>query len=303
MRIGVFFNEPRGDDAIDQLVEQAGQATDDGFASVWLPQIFGLDALTILSIIGREVGGDLELGTAVVPTYTRHPTMLAQQALTTQLATGGRLALGIGLSHQLVVEGMWGLSYEKPARFMREYLAVLLPLLRDRKVGFEGDVLRVSAFTSVPGDIPNTPVLLAAMGDTMLRLAGTVADGTILWMSSAKAVADHVAPKLRAAAEEAGREARIVCALPVCVTDDEGAGRELIARTFAHYGDLPSYRSMLEKEAPGAGPADVALVGDEATVRAGVEGLATAGVTDFVAVEAARGDDRPRTRALLKTLL
>ena len=303
MRIGVFFNEPRGDDAIDHLVEQAGQAVEDGFASVWLPQIFGLDALSVLAIMGREVGGDVELGTAVVPVYTRHPTMLAQQALTTQLATGGRLALGIGLSHQLVVEGMWGLSYDQPARYMREYLSVLLPLLRDRKVSFEGDTQRVSAFASVPGDIPNTPVLLAAMGDVMLRLAGTVADGTILWMSGAKAVAEHVAPKLQAAAGEAGRPARIVCALPVCVTDDEVGAREVIAQTLAHYGNLPSYRSMLDKQAPGAGPADVAIVGDEATVRAGIEEVAAAGTTDFVAVEAASGDDRARTRALLKTLL
>ena len=303
MRIGVFFGDPRHGDPFEELTERIGQAVDDGFASVWVPNIFGLDALTALAVLGREVGGDVELGTAVVPTFPRHPMMLAQQAITTQVATGGRLTLGIGLSHKLVVESMWGLSYDRPARHMQEYLSVLLPLLRERSVSFRGEVFRVGGSIAIPGDVPPIPVLVAALGERMLRLAGTVADGTVTWMTSAKVIAGHVAPTLRAAAEEAGRETRVVCALPVCVTDDPDAARELVGRAFAGYGDLPAYRAMLDKEAPGAGPADVAIVGDEATVRAGIEDVAAAGATDFVAVEAARGDDAARTRALLKTLL
>ena len=301
--MGLFLGEPRADDPIDRLVELSGQAVDDGFASLWLPNIFGLDAITALAVIGREVGGDVELGTAVVPTYPRHPMALAQQALTTQIATGGRLTLGIGLSHRLVVESMWGLSYERPVRHMEEYLSVLLPLLRERQVSFGGEVFRVAGSLDVPAGVPNTPVVVAALGDRMLRLSGTVADGTITWMTAAKVVADHIGPKLRAAADEAGRSVRIICALPVCVTDDEAAGRELVGRVFSYYGELPSYRAMLDKQAPGTTPADVAIVGDEAAVRAGIEEVAAAGATDFVAVEVARGEDQERTRALLKTLL
>src|SRR5262245_3403124 len=133
MRIGVFIDSPD----IDEFVRQVRTAKEAGFPSAWAPQIFGLDALTALSVAGREVP-EIELGTAVVPTYPRHPLVLAGQALTTQAATGGRLSLGIGLSHQIVVENMWGMSFEKPARHMEEYLSALMPLLRDRNVAFSG---------------------------------------------------------------------------------------------------------------------------------------------------------------------
>src|SRR6476660_10241086 len=114
MRIGIFGGEVgQGAGGMDELVKNVNETNDQGFASYWLPQIFGLDALTALAVVGREVP-DIELGTAVVPTYPRHPMMLAQQALTVQAATGGRLCMGIGLSNQIVVESMWGMSYGKP---------------------------------------------------------------------------------------------------------------------------------------------------------------------------------------------
>src|SRR5207247_5341586 len=139
-------------------------------------QIFGFDALTMLAVAGREVA-DIELGTAVIPTYPRHPTALAGQALTTQVATGGRLALGIGLSHQLVVEGMWGYSYDRPARHMREYLSVLVPLLHGETVSFQGETLKANTMGPIElGTSGPPPVLLAALAPVMLRLAGTVTD-------------------------------------------------------------------------------------------------------------------------------
>ena len=302
MRIGIFGGAVAGEGGIDEVVASARQSADDGFASYWMPQVFGLDALTTLAVIGREVP-DIELGTAVVPTYPRHPMMLAGQALTTQAASGGRLTLGIGLSHQLVIEGMYGLSFEKPVRHMREYLAILMPLIHDGAVSFTGETLTANGGLDIPGATP-FPVLIAALGPKMLELAGTVADGTITWMTGPATVGDHIAPSIRAAADAADRPApRVVSALPVLVTDDADAARERAARLFSLYGQLPSYRAMLDREGA-AGPADVALVGDEATVRDGISGMFEAGATDFLAVEFGTTEtERTRTRDLLRSLL
>jgi F420-dependent oxidoreductase-like protein len=265
-----------------------------------MADIFGLDALSAVALAGARVPG-IEVGTAVTPTYLRHPVALARQAITTDLATGGRFALGIGLSHQVVIEGMLHLSFDKPARHMREYLAVLLPLLRDGRVSVRGETIGADAGIGIRPVGP-LPVLLAAMAPRMLHLAGAVADGTILWMTGPRTIAEHVVPRLREAAEEAGRpEPRVVCVLPICVTDDEGAARARAAKVFAVYDTLPSYKAMLDKEGA-AGPGDVAIVGDEAAVREQVEALAAIGVSDFVAGEFGTGDDAGRTRSLLREL-
>jgi F420-dependent oxidoreductase-like protein len=299
VRIGLFLGEPRSDDPIGELTAWVRRAADDGYASAWAPQIFGLDALTALAVAGRDTA--IELGTGVVPTYPRHPAMLAQQALTTNAAIDGRLVLGIDLSHKPVVESMWGLSFEKPARHMEEYLAVLLALTREGNVSFDGDVFHVHAGIRVPGARP-FPVLVAALGPRMLRLAGTVADGTVTWMTGVRTLADHIVPTITKAASDAGREVRVVHCLQVCVTDDVDAGRAAAAKAFAGYGSLPSYRAMLDREGVES-EGDVAIVGDEATVLTGIERSADAGATDFVAVPVGSRDDRERTRALLKTLL
>ena len=244
----------------------------------------------------------IELGTAVVPTYPRHPAALAQQALTAAVATGGRLTLGIGLSHKIVIEDMYGYDFGHPLRHMREYLAVLLPLLDRGPVSFTGTTVRANIGLSTPGE-GRVPVLMAALGTQMLTLAGQQVDGTVLWMTGPATVRDHIVPTLAAAAAAAGRPSpRVVCILPVCVTDDPAAARDRATKVFAIYGELPSYRAMLDREGA-AGPADVAIVGDEDAVSAQIRALAQAGVTDFVAGEYSRGDDAVRTRALLRSLL
>jgi F420-dependent oxidoreductase-like protein len=264
-------------------------------------QIFAWDALTLLAVAGREVPR-IELGTAVVPTYPRHPSVLAGQALTTQAAIGGRLLLGIGLSHQVVVEGMWGYSYDKPARHMREYLDALLPMLRGESAAVDGKTLKAVGSVTVPG-VGAPPVLLAALAPRMLHLAGTVADGTVTWMTGAQTLDSHIVPGITAAAKEAGRPApRIVSSLPVCVTDDPPAARQKAAQVFAIYGQLPSYRAMLDKEGA-EGPADVAIAGDEAVVTAEIGRLADAGVTDFAAAAFGSKDERARTIDVLTGLL
>lgn len=301
MRIGVSLSEPQGPDPIGHLRDQITSAAADGFASGWLANIFGVDALTALAAAGQGVDG-FELGTAVVPTYPRHPATLAQQALTVQAALGGRLALGIGLSHQIVIEGMFGYSFDKPARHMREYLEVLVPLLREGTASFSGETVQANLAISVPREHP-VPVLLAALAPQMLRLAGSVGDGTVLWMTGPSTVESHIVPSLTAAAEAAGRPApRVVCILPVCVTDDPDAARERAASIFNIYGQLPSYRAMLDREGA-ATPGDVAIVGDAASVRSQIEHLSEVGVTDFVAASFGSGDDAVATQDVLRSLL
>jgi F420-dependent oxidoreductase-like protein len=300
MRIGIFGGDTQGR-TIDQIVAAAREAADQGFASYWLPQIFGLDAITTLAIVGREVPR-IELGTGVVPTYPRHPGMLAAQAMTTAAASGGRFTLGIGLSHQIVVESMWGFSYDKPARHMREYLSILVPLLRDGNVSFAGETLTMHGPLMV-AERHEVPVLIAALAPRMLALAGGVADGTITWMTGPATLRDYIVPSINAAAADAGRPTpRVGCSLPVMITNDPDAARQQAAADFAVYGTLPSYRAMLDREGA-AGPADVALVGDEATVGAALAGLADAGVTDFVAADFGAAADAARTREFLRSLL
>jgi F420-dependent oxidoreductase-like protein len=301
MQIGIFGGDMAGR-SIDEAIAAARTVHDEGFPSFWVPQVFGFDALTLLSIIGREVP-DLQLGTAVVPTYPRHPMTLAQQALTTQAATGGRLVLGIGLSHQLVVEGMWGMSFERPARHMREYLTVLRTLVHEGNVSFTGETVSANGSVAIEGATP-MPILLAALAPRMLELAGGVADGTITWMTGAKAIEEHIVPSITAAAEKAGRPApRVVVGLPVCVTDDPDAARERAARLFQIYGSLPSYRAMLDRSGA-EGPSDVAIVGDEDSVREQIDRLGAVGATELIAAEFAspKSPERERTRELLRSL-
>jgi len=287
---------------VGRLREHASRAADDGFVGWWLAQTGLVDALTVFPAVAAEAPG-LEFGTAVIPTFPRHPTMLAGQALTTQAVLGDRdLVLGIGLSHQPVIEGMLGMSFDRPIRHLIDYLSVLQPLLEDGAVDHDGEAFTAHVSTPRPGD--RTPsVMVAALGEQALRVAGRRTDGTILWMVGPHTIEDHIRPRLTAAADEVGRPApRIACSLPVTVTDDAEAVREAASQVFAIYGQLPSYRAMLDREGA-RHPGDVAIIGTEDEVAAGLEGLAAAGATDFLALEFGRNEDEfRRTRALLANL-
>jgi F420-dependent oxidoreductase-like protein len=264
---------------IKDLVEFSKDAESRGFDSIWLANIFGLDAVGACAIAGWETD-KIEFGTAVTPTYPRHPGALAQQALTTSVACGGRFALGIGLSHQLVIEGMYGMSYDKPAAHMKEYLSIIAPLLKGEAADFAGEQLTGRMTIDVPG-ATEVPLIIAALGPAMLKLAGTYADGTVTWMTGPKTMEEHIIPSINAAAEAAAKPApRTVCGLPIVLTNDVDAARETIAKELEIYGMLPSYRAMLDREGV-AGPAELSLVGDEASLRASIQRLRDIGVTDF----------------------
>jgi F420-dependent oxidoreductase-like protein len=298
VRIGIY----RGDllfGPIDALVDAAHEAVDAGFASMWLAQAFGFDAMTAIAVVGREVP-EIELGTAVVPTYPRHPIVMAQQALTAQAITGGRFVLGIGLSHAPLIETSFGYSFARPARHMREYLEALLPLVRDGAVDYEGETLTARAAVDVRGASP-LRVVLAAMGPQMLDLAGGVADGTVTFMTGPKTLATHVVPTIRAAAERAGRPApMIAAAMSVTVTDDADA-RARVEQRYSAIAALPSYRAMLEREGA-ASPADIAFLGSEETVSVQIRALADIGVTDLVVAANGTDDEVRRTVELASAM-
>ena len=304
MKIGIGIGEIGGHAAtLDDLIAQAQRAERDGFASGWLANIFGIDALTAIALIGRATSR-LALGTAVVPTFSRHPVAMAQQALTVQVATGGRFSLGIGLSHQVVIESMFGLSFAKPFTHMKEYLAALAPLIRSGNVSVDGSQYSVHASVAVPGSSP-CPILLAALAPKMLALAGSEADGTVTWMTGPTTLRAHTIPRITEAAAAAGRPApRIVVGLPIAVTTAVDAARERARHVFRMYGMMPSYRAMLDREGVEA-PGDVAIIGDEDSVAAQLQHLATLGATEFLAVPfpaPKEPDSTARTRALLVKL-
>ncbi len=300
MRYGIFGGAVN-DGTLGDVVAEAAAAERDGFDSYWAPHIFGHDALTALAVAGTTVPR-IELGTSVVPTFPRHPHAIAQQAHTVAAASGGRFTLGIGLSHKVVVENMFGLSYDKPVRHLREYLEVLMPLSRGEPASVDGELYRVHAGVSAKGS-DGFGVVVAALGEQMLRVTAALADGTLTWCTGPVTLAQHTIPTITRAADEFGRPApRVIAALPVCVTADTAAATARAAETFAAYGALPSYRAMLDREGV-AGPADIAVIGSAAEVTDRIGALAGIGVTDFAAVEfGATAEEVADTRAALRSL-
>jgi F420-dependent oxidoreductase-like protein len=262
----------------------------------------GLDALTVLAAVAQRAAR-IELGTAIVPTWPRHPMVLAAQALTTNQLTGGRLTLGIGLSHGVMLEQGLGISMTRPIGHLREFLSILMPLLTTGEVAFSGERLACRAHLFKAPSEP-LPVLVAALGPQALRVAGRFTDGTVLAWVGPRTIREHIVPTLTQSAEQAGRRPpRVVATLPVCVSSEPRAVHERARKSFAMYGDLPSYRAMFEREGVD-GPADLLIAGDESAVGKRITQLAEAGVTDFAASEFTRTEDESRrTRELLRSLL
>lgn len=302
MRLGtMIITEDWPDKSLQAIVNYVQDLESRGFDNVWMANIFGADAITTLALAGaatKRIG----LGTAVVPSYPRHPTAIAQQALTAAAASGNRFVLGIGLSHKLVIEDMLGMSYERPARHMREYLEVLMPLLKGETAEHQGELYRVNCQIQVEG-AEQVPTVVAALGPVMLKLAGRLADGTSTWMTGPNTLRDHIIPAICSSASEAGRPApRIVAGIPIALCKDVDAARAKANKDLEIYGFLPSYRAMLDREGA-AGPGDIAIFGDEKVLRDAVLNLRDIGVTDFnAAVLPVEEGASERTHALLAEL-
>jgi F420-dependent oxidoreductase-like protein len=300
MRIGLTG----GAATIDKIVEQARQAEADGFSSLWYASVVAGDPLVAMAIAGRETSR-IELGTAVLQTYPCHPLLQANRVASVALGMGRPgFTLGIGPSHESLVRGVYGMSYDHPGRSTEEYLRILTAALRGEVVDVDGHdwTAHTEGRTVTPPH--RVPVLLSALGPRLLRVAGEVADGTVLWMAPARAIETHIAPRVHAAA--AGRPApRIVAGLPVAVHDDETEAREAVAASAALYAGMPNYQRILDIGGA-ASPADAAIVGNEISVRKQLQMLLDAGATDIWAAVVPVGDDRKtsyrRTIDLLREL-
>lgn len=285
--------------------DEAAVAESGGFKAAWSVHFSrGLDALVTLSAAAAATSR-LELGVGVVPTYPRHPAALAQQAATVQALSGGRLTLGVGVSHRAVIEGMHGLAYEQPVAHIREYLAVLTALLSVGRCRFAGEHYRVDIELTIPGTTP-VPVLVGALSTGMARAGGELADGVVTWLAGPRALEEVILPAVRGGAEEAGRAPpRVVTALPVAVWDDEDAARAAADGVFARYAALPNYQRLFAREHVASAGA-LALAGSEAQVERQIGRLAGLGVTELWAVPYPVGDDPDaaprRTRAFLAGL-
>jgi F420-dependent oxidoreductase-like protein len=302
MRIGINGSGLLARPNLDMIAGDIGAAEATGFDSYWLAQTGLVDALGALTLGGRNTSS-IRLGTAVVPTWPRHPQVLAAQALTAQAATNGRIVLGIGLAHQPSVEGNWHLTWEKPIRHMLDYLEVLDGLLHQGAVDYTGEAWSFTGEYARPTEQAPS-VMLAALGDQMLKIAGRRTDGTILWCVGPKTLAAQIVPKINEAAAGADRPTpSVVCSLPVWVTDTPDEARAIVAKTLTIYGQLPSYRAMLDIEGVD-GPADISLIGSAEEVRDGLGEIAAAGATDFTAViPTPNPDERDRTIAALASAL
>jgi F420-dependent oxidoreductase-like protein len=292
VEIGIAVGDVRGAVDAQGLLDQAKQADAAGIGTVWAAQGVGWDSLVALAAVGVHFPG-LRLGAGVVPVPQRHPLVLAGQALSVQAVTGNRLTLGVGAGISALTTRMFGHTHDRPARRMREYLDVLLPLLRGESVDHRGETITASGQVGLPGAEP-PDVLLAALGPVMLRVAGELTSGTVTWMTGVRTLTEHIVPTITAV----NPRARVVAGLLTCVTDDENGVRARIAEQFALAGQVPEYRAMLDREGA-AHPGDVVVAGDESTVVRHLDRIRDAGVTDFFAVPYGSPGEQLRTLALL----
>lgn len=296
MRIGYYVSD-RGL-TVDEIVERAKTARTAGLSSAWASDIGSWDALTTLAVVGREMP-EIELGTGIAVSYSRPPLTMAAQALTVQSATGNRLTLGVGVSHQHVVEPQFGASFDRPARHLREYLGALSGLLRGESVDVRGETLRVSGELIAPG-VRAPSVLVAALGPAMLRVAGELADGTVTVWAGPRTLGEHIVPTITKAA--GGRAPRVVAASLVTVTDDEDAARTAVERQYGRGREVPHYRAVLDREGF-ASMGETTIAGTEATVERQIRALFDAGATDFLALPYGSDEEKKRTVALLAELV
>ncbi|MFD9031020.1 LLM class F420-dependent oxidoreductase [Streptomyces sp. NPDC059567] len=305
MTLGVTLSSTARQLPVDSTVRLAREARDAGLHSAWFGQSFAYDSPSLAAIVGREVPG-LEVGTAAIPIFGRHPLLVSSQAQTAQAATGGRYHLGLALGTRHLTETGFGLPYRRPIGLLREFLTALRPLLETGDADFHGELLtaRTPYSAAVPGARPPVPVLVAAMGPQALRVSGELADGILPFLAGPRALAEHIVPAVTAAAEAAGRpEPRIVALVPGAVTSDAERVRQNAAEALALYERVPSYQRAIELSGLDRA-ADLAVLGDEETVAAEIRRYREAGATEvvFTATDLSGEDDRRRTWELLGEL-
>lgn len=282
MRIAVH-SSTSNHGTVQAVVEEVREADAAGVAAYWAPMLSGVDTLTTLAV-ASVTAPTIDLCTAVVPIPVRTPFALAQQALTLQETSGGRLVLGLGTSHEALVKSVFHGEWEPPLATMRTYLDELIGLL-------EGDSSqRLQPRASRP------PVVLGAMNPRMSALAAELTDGIVTWAAGLRTLEEVTLPAV--AGRPVGKHFRLVAALPICVTDDVEGARAAIHRKFGMHDGLPSYQMVFAREGVSS-TAEISLVGNETEVGAALDRFEALGVTEFAAHLVAKGDDRARTWAFL----
>jgi F420-dependent oxidoreductase-like protein len=287
-------------DALSFVVGRAREAEAAGVDDIWLNQGLDIDGITFAALVAREIPR-VVVGIAVVPMYHHHPVSIAGLAKAAQLAARGRFALGIGLGHKAVVENVFGLSYDRPIGHLRDYLRAVRDLLDTGSTAVRGATVTAD-LSSVPperlhgGVTPRVPLLVAAMGPQALRAAGELADGTLPYLAGPRTLDSFIVPGITKAAEAAGRPvAGIAAGFPVSVTDDPERARAHALQALGGYARTPAYQAVLEREGI-SNVADLALIGDEETVAAGIRRYLEAGATDVRVSPAAFATDEERIR-------
>jgi 5,10-methylenetetrahydromethanopterin reductase len=304
MKIGIYGGNVRRGAPLTSIIDEIVDLESKGFNSYWIPQTATFDALTMIALAGQQTS-KIEMGTAVIPSYPRHPNTVAQQAATANALAGGRLVLGVGPSHAPAIEAL-GLKYDRPALHMREYVTVIKALAEEGRVDFQGEMYRIRTGIMVP-DAKPFPVVISALAPLMLKAAGEVADGTVTWMVGQKTMETHTSPRIRMAAADAGRpEPRIIVGLPVCVHDDKEEATARAVQIFQGYSQTPNYRRQLDAEGlDQAG--EIAVVGNEQEVTDQLQAYFSAGATEVIAsvypAGASGGASFKRTNELLTSLL
>jgi F420-dependent oxidoreductase-like protein len=276
---------------LDESVARAKMAERLGYESVWSVQLPpARDASLILAAYAAATQ-HVKLGTGVLPIYTRHPTAMVQMAATLDELSGGRFILGIGVSHKVTVEAMWGMQLEHPVDAMREYLTIVRTSLRDGGCAFDGRFFTARWSYGGPRRA-DMPVMISALNPRMLELAGELADGVVLYMCSPRYIREHVVPTIRAGRAKAGKSMdgfEIVAAIDVCLTSDRASAFDVYRKTVERYASLPFYRKVMDAEGfkdeldadkiSEALMDEIAGIGDGQQVRAAIHRYREAGVT------------------------
>ena len=279
MNIGLFIGGIGSAGTISEQINSLVAAEEEGFDSFWMAHIMDVDVMSMMCIAAEKTSR-IEIATAVTPTYLRHPIAMAQQALTLQTIAKGRFTLGLGVNHKPVVESRFGLKFDKPVRHVREYIEIVKDLFQEGQVNYEGKLFSANtAFTMK--ERHETQILLAALGPQMLKTAGEMADGSITWMTGPETIKSHTLPQLLDSAKKYGKpKPRLVAAVPVALTSDKGEGFNVASDYFHRYGQLPSYRAMLNREGIES-PAEMAIVGNEEEIEKKFREYSEAGTSDL----------------------
>jgi F420-dependent oxidoreductase-like protein len=276
---------------LDESIARAKAAERLGYESVWLSQLPDARDASLVVAAYAAATERIKFGMGVLPIYTRHPTAMVQMAATLDEMTGGRFILGLGVSHKVTVESMWGLRLDQPVEAMREYLTIVQTSLTEGGCSFEGKHFSAQWSYSAPRP-RHLPVMIAALSSRMLDLAGEMTDGVVLWMCAPNYIREHVVPIVKAARERVGKSLdgfEIVAHVPVCLTSDRAAALDVFRPVVSRYANLPYYRKVLDvagyKEQLDAGKItegmldDFAGIGDEQQVRAAIQRYREAGLT------------------------